>query len=245
MICNDYVLMLLCFLILRCNEKTRAVKKYSIHTLPEVLIIHFKRYDMIGRKLSHHVSFPKTLNMSEYLSAANPDSTYELSGVIDHSGLYRESGHYVAHVKNPAPIDEWVTISDRHIFHRAEKKVLLSKAQILFYERVTTKEPEGELSPSKIEKLKHAMFHEFFLDYPTLPRTRRHSYGSEDMDFYFKDKKLKIYDIYPISSECPDTFKIKEEIDRMKDEDIEDEDFEHEDDSDDYELIEDIESDEE
>ena len=51
--------------ILRCNKKVRAVKKYSIKTIPNILVIHLKRFDFShAGKMSHYVSYPEKINLN-------------------------------------------------------------------------------------------------------------------------------------------------------------------------------------
>lgn len=94
---------------------TNATKQFLISSLPAVLILHLKRFQ-IGprhsfRKLATHVTFPVTLDMGPFCAASPQISKkyrtvnrkqkkilYSLYGVVEHSGGMH-GGHYVAYVK--------------------------------------------------------------------------------------------------------------------------------------------------
>ena len=105
-----------------CNTHQPYYKQLSISELPQVLIIHLKRFDAIKEtKLTTHVTFPLTdLNLALY-SKPDGDNTantarnkknkmrsdsiegdkipslYELHGVVTHRGTLNQ-GHYVSYV---------------------------------------------------------------------------------------------------------------------------------------------------
>lgn len=94
---------------------TNATKQFLISSLPAVLILHLKRFQ-IGprnsfRKLATQVNFPITLDMGPFCAASPQISKkyrtvnrkqkkilYSLYGVVEHSGGMH-GGHYVAYVK--------------------------------------------------------------------------------------------------------------------------------------------------
>ncbi len=90
----------------RCKTHTISSKSISIFKLPQILVLHLKRfsYSTFRReKLSTQIEIPKTsLNMNEYCS---PDAsiegsrTYDLIAVSNHHGGYG-GGHYTAYVWN-------------------------------------------------------------------------------------------------------------------------------------------------
>ena len=105
-----------------CNTHQPYYKQLSISELPQVLIIHLKRFDAIKEtKLSTHVTFPLTdLNLALYSKPGNSSATstarskknslnsdsvggdksaslYELHGVVTHRGTLNQ-GHYVSYV---------------------------------------------------------------------------------------------------------------------------------------------------
>ena len=91
-----------------CKEKHRCTKQYSIEKLPQILVIHLKRFSKIrfNNKINLNVDYPiESLDMSKYLSEnidllKNRNFKYDLYGISLHSGS-ESFGHYVAYCKHP------------------------------------------------------------------------------------------------------------------------------------------------
>ena len=88
-----------------CKTARRATKRLAIARLPQILVIHLKRfrfssYGLGGDKISASVDFPvaDTLDMSEYCLAegGGEATTYRLFAVSNHMGSLR-GGHYTAY----------------------------------------------------------------------------------------------------------------------------------------------------
>ena len=74
-----------------CKKHQRATKKFDLWSLPEVLVIHLKRFSYTRSfrdKLDTLVEFPaKGLNMAPYIINPNQtDAVYDLIGVANHYG---------------------------------------------------------------------------------------------------------------------------------------------------------------
>ena len=74
-----------------CKKHQRATKKFDLWSLPEVLVIHLKRFSYtrsLRDKLDTLVEFPtRGLNMAPYIIDPNPtDAVYDLIGVCNHYG---------------------------------------------------------------------------------------------------------------------------------------------------------------
>lgn len=88
----------------RCKERRQASKKLDLWRLPEVLVIHLKRFSYsrsLKHKLETFVNFPiHDFNLTNYV--ANKSNTrhqlYELYALTNHFGGMG-SGHYTAHIK--------------------------------------------------------------------------------------------------------------------------------------------------
>lgn len=97
------------------SVNTNASKQFLISSLPAVLILHLKRFQLgprhIFRKLGKDVTFPFLLDVAPFCSASpkikKPHRSvdrnqktilYSLYGVVEHSGSMH-GGHYVAYVK--------------------------------------------------------------------------------------------------------------------------------------------------
>ena len=98
----------------KCNKKGCCTWKISIERLPQVLVIHLKRFSFTAysrKKLSTSVTFPITgLNLSE-LCDSGDSGTYDLYGISHHSG-YMGGGHYVADIRNSD--GKWYHCDDSH-----------------------------------------------------------------------------------------------------------------------------------
>ena len=106
----------------KCKCQRRAFKKLEVWRLPDVLILHLKRFSQgkyRRKKLELGVNFPlEGLDMTEYMVAASPHrnddhNVYDLFAVSCHSGGLG-GGHYTASVRNftcllytsPSPRDQ-------------------------------------------------------------------------------------------------------------------------------------------
>jgi len=123
-----------------CTKKNRGVKYLKILELPEVLCIHFKRYESIGSaKITTHVSFPLTgLDLAPFMS---PDSraqctTYNLIACICHHGSALLTGHYTTYALNCYD-DQWYEFDDQYVTSVQSYQVEESEAYILFYQKST------------------------------------------------------------------------------------------------------------
>ncbi|PWA60653.1 Peptidase C19, ubiquitin carboxyl-terminal hydrolase 2 [Artemisia annua] len=128
----------------QCQERRQASKKLDLWRLPEVLVIHLKRFSYsrnVKHKLETFVNFPiHDLDMTNYVAnKSNPNrQVYELYALTNHYGSMG-SGHYTAHIKL---IDEnrWYNFDDSHISPINEDDVKSSAAYVLFYRRVRTED---------------------------------------------------------------------------------------------------------
>uniref|UniRef100_A0A0E0HFB5 Ubiquitin carboxyl-terminal hydrolase n=1 Tax=Oryza nivara TaxID=4536 RepID=A0A0E0HFB5_ORYNI len=103
----------------RCKEQRQASKKLDLWRLPEVLVIHLKRFSFsrsTKQKLETFVNFPiHDFDLTNYI--ANKKSSerqiYELYAVSNHYGSMA-SGHYTAYIKL---LDEerWYNFDDSHV----------------------------------------------------------------------------------------------------------------------------------
>lgn len=97
------------------SVNTNATKQFLVSSLPAVLILHLKRFQLgprhIFRKLQLYVKFPSILDMGPFCAASPKISKkyrtvnrnqkkilYSLYGVVEHTGNMH-GGHYVAYVK--------------------------------------------------------------------------------------------------------------------------------------------------
>jgi ubiquitin carboxyl-terminal hydrolase 4/11/15 len=132
----------------RCKDFVRAKKKMEIWRLPETLVIHLKRFEVIEhrrRKISIPIKFPieETLDLELFVTGPDKRNTkFRLYAVSAHTGSLF-AGHYYAHarVQSPCGDDSWFTFNDSTV-SREERGLaelgdsVASSAYLLFYERV-------------------------------------------------------------------------------------------------------------
>ncbi len=112
------------------DSHPHTTKQLAWERLPQILIIHLKRFRN-EEKLTHHVAFPrKDLEVAQ--------SKYELVGVVAHRGSWLDRGHYVSYCKMPA--DWWAELDDTRCMAVKPSDVLEQQAYVLVY-RMTAEKP--------------------------------------------------------------------------------------------------------
>ena len=76
----------------------------------------------------------KNLNCAPYLTNKLPTSSYNLYGLVNHSGTLH-SGHYTASVQNPSN-RVWSQYNDKHVTRLTDmKNIVTQNAYLGFYVR--------------------------------------------------------------------------------------------------------------
>ncbi|KAH7666344.1 ubiquitin carboxyl-terminal hydrolase 4/11/15 protein [Dioscorea alata] len=125
-----------------CKKHQQASKKLDLWRLPEVLVIHLKRFSysrFMKNKLETFVDFPiHNLDLSNYIAHKSDQAyPYSLYAVSNHYGNMG-GGHYTAYVYHEGQ-DCWYDFDDRHVASMTEDSIRTSAAYVLFYRRVQTK----------------------------------------------------------------------------------------------------------
>ncbi|KAK4856879.1 hypothetical protein QYF36_022271 [Acer negundo] len=122
-----------------CKEHRQASKKLDLWRLPEILVIHLKRFSysrFSKNKLETYVDFPvENLDLSTYVAYKNDQlsSRYMLYAVSNHYGSMG-GGHYTAFVHHGG--DRWYDFDDSHVYPISQEKIKTSAVYVLFYRRV-------------------------------------------------------------------------------------------------------------
>ncbi|XP_036125605.1 ubiquitin carboxyl-terminal hydrolase 43 [Molossus molossus] len=142
-----------------CKALQQGMVKLSLWTLPDILIIHLKRFCQVGErrnKLSTLVKFPLCgLNMAPHVArrSAGPapgawpswtqpaclptsyplDFLYDLYAVCNHHGSL-QGGHYTAYCRNSLD-GQWYSYDDSTVESLLEDEVMTRGAYILFYQK--------------------------------------------------------------------------------------------------------------
>lgn len=144
-----------------CQVLQQGVVKLSLWTLPDILIIHLKRFCQVGErrnKLSTLVKFPLSgLNMAPHVARRSTNSKagtgtwsswkqpiclpttypmdflYDLYAVCNHHGSL-QGGHYTAYCRNSLD-GQWYSYDDSTVEPLREDEVNSRGAYILFYQK--------------------------------------------------------------------------------------------------------------
>ncbi|WOL10894.1 ubiquitin carboxyl-terminal hydrolase 8-like isoform X1 [Canna indica] len=122
-----------------CKKHQQACKKLDLWRLPDIIIVHLKRFSFsrfFNNKLEMFVDFPiHDLDLSRYLACKSKEpSKYRLYAVSNHYGNMG-GGHYTAYIYHE--VDGcWYDFDDGYVHPIAEDTVKSSAAYVLFYQRV-------------------------------------------------------------------------------------------------------------
>eukprot|EP00268_Persea_americana_P027801 TRINITY_DN27076_c0_g1_i2.p1 TRINITY_DN27076_c0_g1~~TRINITY_DN27076_c0_g1_i2.p1 ORF type:complete len:926 (-),score=172.52 TRINITY_DN27076_c0_g1_i2:429-3206(-) len=130
-----------------CKEHRQATKKLDLWRLPDILVVHLKRFSYsryLKNKLDTFVNFPlSNLDLSQYVmhKDATQSHMYELYAVSNHYGGLG-GGHYSAYAKLIKE-SRWYHFDDSHVSLVTEDSIKTSAAYVLFYQRVEVEAPMG------------------------------------------------------------------------------------------------------
>ncbi|XP_057506686.1 ubiquitin carboxyl-terminal hydrolase 8-like [Actinidia eriantha] len=122
-----------------CKKHRQASKKLDLWRLPEILIIHLKRFSyswFCKNKLETFVDFPiEDFDLSSYIVHKYTQNShrYMLYAVSNHYGGMG-GGHYTAFVQHGR--DRWYEFDDRYVSLVDEDQIKTSAAYVLFYRRI-------------------------------------------------------------------------------------------------------------
>ncbi|KAF7818874.1 ubiquitin carboxyl-terminal hydrolase 8-like [Senna tora] len=122
-----------------CKNPQQATKKLDLWRLPEILVVHLKRFSFsryFKNKLETFVDFPiDDLDLSTYIAHKNSpfSNHYELYAISCHYGGLG-GGHYTAFVRYGN--DKWYEFDDSRVVPASEDMIKTSAAYVLFYRRV-------------------------------------------------------------------------------------------------------------
>uniref|UniRef100_A0A672QL99 ubiquitinyl hydrolase 1 n=1 Tax=Sinocyclocheilus grahami TaxID=75366 RepID=A0A672QL99_SINGR len=137
-----------------CKQMQQGMVKMSLWTLPDILILHLKRFRQVGKrrnKLSTLIRFPisgldmtphvvkrsqSMKNLAPLPSAwkhGDTDFLYDLYAVCNHHGGMH-GGHYTAYCRNSVD-GHWYSYDDSSVEIVPEEELCTRGAYILFYQR--------------------------------------------------------------------------------------------------------------
>lgn len=123
-----------------CKKHQQATKKLDIWRLPDILVVHLKRFSHTRAwrdKIDAFVDFPihgLDLSGKALKEEDRNENVYDLYGVSNHMGGLG-GGHYTAYAKNEK-LDQWYNFDDSHVSPvRDVETIKSSSAYLLFYRR--------------------------------------------------------------------------------------------------------------
>jgi ubiquitin carboxyl-terminal hydrolase 2/21 len=121
------------------KEKKEVDKSIEFFSLPEILVIDFKRFNNSLRKNQVLIDYPlEDLDLSKYVIGYNKeDYKYDLYGICNHSGSVM-GGHYTSYVKNEN--GKWYHFNDLSVSEIVKEKLVSPKAYCLFYRKKNRKD---------------------------------------------------------------------------------------------------------
>ena len=124
-----------------CKLNVKASKTMSLYRLPNILIIHLKRFRANNRKcrkIDTLVNYPlDNFDMSNCItktSKVTGECLYKLFAVSNHYGGL-SGGHYTAMCYNDI-LKEWLEFNDSTVNSIDEECVVTNAAYVLFYQRI-------------------------------------------------------------------------------------------------------------
>lgn len=123
-----------------CKKHQQATKKLDLWRLPEILVIHLKRFSynrFLKDKLETFVDFPvDDFDLSSYIvqKDARVSNHYKLYAVSNHYGVMG-GGHYTAFAQHGH--DCWYEFDDSHVYPLREDQIKTPAAYVLFYRRIS------------------------------------------------------------------------------------------------------------
>jgi len=117
-----------------CNKSTDAYKKLSYLHLPQILMIHLKRFKVQCKK--QRVKIFKLIKFPELLTLERTDKLkerFKLYAIINHVGDI-ERGHYTAICREENSTTGWILYDDNKVSE--VENIVTSNAYVLFYEKL-------------------------------------------------------------------------------------------------------------
>jgi ubiquitin carboxyl-terminal hydrolase 8 len=119
----------------KTNVKENVKKQEKIWKLPNVLIIHLKRWNYKGQKNNDIIDFDLDCDFANYITNdanINVNYNYELYSVSNHHGG-SGGGHYTSYVKNAN--NKWYHFNDTNVQEISKEIIVSNKAYCLFYRK--------------------------------------------------------------------------------------------------------------
>ncbi|KAJ2907968.1 hypothetical protein GGI21_003354, partial [Coemansia aciculifera] len=141
----------------KCKEHQQATKKFDLWRIPEILVVHLKRFQHSRAwrdKLDAFVDFPlEGLDLTQTVVGPNGgELVYDLQSICNHYGGLG-GGHYTAYARNPEEDGRWYDFNDSGVSEvGGEESVKTAAAYMLFY-RLRASSDSARAEETKIDEL--------------------------------------------------------------------------------------------
>ena len=117
----------------KCKQRRVSSKTIFLSKIPEVLVIHLKRFDIFGNKRENMVAYPLyDLDLQPFTHLQdNENPMYELYAVNNHIGT-QDFGHYYSYCRFG---QQWYCFNDEQVFKIRSDVVVNNNAYLLFYRK--------------------------------------------------------------------------------------------------------------
>ncbi len=117
------------------NTKQDVIKTIKFWSLPNIVIVDFKRFNNLNQKINSIIHTPLLcLDLSKYVIGYDREKyIYELFGICNHYGE-SQGGHYSAFIKNAN--HKWYHFDDTNVTEISETQLITSKGYCYFYRKL-------------------------------------------------------------------------------------------------------------
>lgn len=115
-----------------------APSSHSTPQLPEILVVHLKRFSYTGyrgRKINVNIRFLNKFDVGKYCTDPERRATYRLYAASMHSGSML-AGHYTAMCRHPGDPNLWLHFNDSLVREASKRDFDGADAYVMFYERI-------------------------------------------------------------------------------------------------------------
>ncbi|KAJ2064415.1 hypothetical protein GGI08_002382 [Coemansia sp. S2] len=139
----------------KCKDHQQATKKFDLWRVPEILVVHLKRFQHSRAwrdKLDAFVDFPlEALDLTQTVVGPNGgELVYDLHSVCNHYGGLG-GGHYTAYARNPED-NTWYDFNDSSVSEVHEPESVKTAAAYMLFYRLRSSSASA-MAESKIDEL--------------------------------------------------------------------------------------------
>lgn len=141
------------FLCEHCKQKNDSKKRFLFKTLPNVLVLHLKRFDNYGQKIQRFIRYPIELDMGKYVvnpqksSSIEGGTKYSLYSILIHNGYSSDSGHYYSFLKSEKG---WYEMNDSYVDRVQDNYAMNQAPYMFFYKKINIGKNVEEKSERKM-----------------------------------------------------------------------------------------------